>query len=367
MVIEDKILESKIINNKEDLSKLKVIEPNLAIENKIQTNWDKVAKPINGLGKFERIIAKIGAIQGSDKVNIDNKAIIVMCADNGIVEEGVSQSGQEVTSIVTSFMGRNQSSVGKMAAVNGVDIIPIDIGINSDEIFEGVLNYKISKGTRNFLKEPAMTEDEVIAAINIGINCVKECKIKGYAIIGTGEMGIGNTTTSSAVVAAVGEFPIDLVTGRGAGLSDEGLKRKYEVIENSINKYKLSSLDPFETLRCVGGLDIAGLVGVCIGGALYNVPIVLDGLIALAAGLTAEALVPGVKDYLLASHMGKEPAIGMICDKLTLSPIVMADMALGEGTGVVMLMGLLDIAMAVYSSDTTFDEMKIEQYERFES
>ena len=354
-----------ILNSKEDFKKIRIESPNEEIRSLVQRNWDNVAKPLNGLGKFETIICQIGAITETTDIDISKKAIIVMCADNGVVSEGISQSEQDVTSVVTEFLGVNQSSVCKMASVNGVKIIPIDIGINSDKNYKGVKNKKVIKGTRNFAEEPVMNEQEVLQAIKVGIDVVKDCKNEGYKLIGTGEMGIGNTTTSSAMTSVLADLPIVDVTGRGAGLSDEGLVRKYKVIEDAVKKYNLTLGDPFEVLRTVGGLDIAGLVGICIGGALYKVPIVLDGLITLVAGLTAEMLVPGTKKYFIASHIGKEPAIQHICNILSLDPVIYGNMALGEGTGTVMMMALLDVAFALYSSETTFKEMNIDKYERF--
>lgn len=358
----------------------------------VQNKWDMVAKPLNGLGRFEEIFDRIGAINGSTSFRIDNKAIIAMCADNGIVEEGVSQSGQEVTFTVASFMGRNQSSVGKMASVAGVDIIPIDIGINCEEEIPGVRNCKVAMGTKNFLKEAAMTAEEALKAIETGIELVRECKEKGYHILGTGEMGIGNTTTSSAIVAAILQCEVAEATGRGAGLDDEGLRRKIAVITQGIDKFEsfceLSEKKTakygerienpgddtrgyedrrrsFEILCRLGGLDIAGLVGVFIGGALYKVPIVLDGIISSVAALVAEEIVPGVRGYMIASHVSREPAANRIMERLELTPVIYGDLALGEGTGAVMMFSLLDVAFSLYESETTFDEMQIEKYERY--
>ncbi len=370
------------------LDQIKVKVPSAEIYAQIKKNWDNVAKPLDGLGEFEKILARIGAIGGSTQIDIGKKAIIAMCADNGVVEEGVSQSGQEVTAIVTSFMGQNQTSVGKMAVKAGTEVIPVDIGINGDQKFEGVLDCKVMKGTRNFLLEPAMTEEEAIQAIETGIRLVGECCKKGYRLLGTGEMGIGNTTTSSAVAAALLECPVEEVTGRGAGLSDEGLKRKIEVIRSGLKKYGLGIYREDESgeaagvhnpqeeaknrakmalraLYCVGGLDIAGLTGVYIGGAIYHIPVVMDGLISMSAALVAEQLIPGVKEYVIPSHIGKEPAAHRLAKELGIRPVIDAGLALGEGTGAVMMFALLDMALALYTDQTTFSDISVEQYERF--
>ncbi len=346
------------------LDKLSVHEPDKEIYRKVLKNWDEIAKPIDGLGKFETIIAQIGAILGTDNIDISKKAIIIMCADNGIVEENISQSSQEVTKAVAQQMAKGASSVGKMAAVIGADTIPIDIGINSKEQISGLINKKIRCGTRNFYKEEAMTQEEAIKAILTGVEIVKDCKQKGYNILAMGEMGIGNTSTSSAITAAILKCKAEEVTGRGAGLCDSKLQRKKQVITESIEKYRLYDAEPLTVLAAVGGLDIAGLTGVCIGGGMYNIPVVLDGVISMTAALLAEKLVSGTVKYLIPSHKGKEKAVRKLMNALNLEPVIDANMALGEGTGAVMMLSLLDMAMCVYRGNL-FSDINVKQYERY--
>ena len=181
---------------KAELDSIKILPLDNSWYRKVKEKLDGIAKPLDGLGKFEHLIAQIGAIEKTTKISIQKKAVLVMCADNGVVEEQVSQSGKEVTLAVAKAMGVNNSSVGKMAAVAGVDVIPVDIGIDTDEVIPGVLPRKVAKGTKNFAKEPAMTEEEVLKAIETGIQLVQQCHRDGYEILATGEMGIGNTTTS---------------------------------------------------------------------------------------------------------------------------------------------------------------------------
>lgn len=340
-------------------------KPDDKIKQRILRNWDKVAKPIDGLGKFEKLIAQIGAILGTENVEVSKKAVIIMCADNGIVEEGISQSGQEVTSIVAENMGKGQSSVGKMAEFVGADTIPVDIGINNEKMIEGIWNEKIRKGTRNFSIEPAMTEEEVLLAIETGIRIAGTCKEKGYRILATGEMGIGNTTTSSALAAVLLNCNVKEMTGRGAGLSNERLLHKQKVISDAIDKYELRDKDVMQVLQTVGGLDIAGLAGICIGGAIYHIPIVLDGVISMVSALVAEKLVPGVKEFLIPSHRGKEPAVKKLTEALGLEPVIDGAMALGEGTGAVMMFSLLEMALAVYRESSTFHDIQVDQYKRY--
>ncbi len=360
-------LEKSIWKGKtwEDIKKLKVEPPKETVRRQVLDNWDHIAKPLDGMGYFETLTAQIGAIQGTAEVDISKRAILILCSDNGIVEEGISQSGQEVTLAVMKNMAEGMSSVGKMAKAAHIDTIPVDIGVNSVQKVPGVWDRKLCLGTRNFKLEPAMTEEEAAAAVFTGIELVSLCKEKGYGILGAGEMGIGNTTTSSAVTASLLGCHEAEVTGRGAGLSDHKLCRKQQIIGEAIEKYDLKHAHAFRVLQTVGGLDIAGLAGVCIGGALYHIPIVLDGFITLAAALAAERMVPGVKQYLIPSHQGREPGAQKLLDTLGLVPVIHGAMALGEGTGAVMMIALLDLAHRIYEDGTTFSCMDMEPYERF--
>ncbi|MDK2788153.1 MAG: nicotinate-nucleotide--dimethylbenzimidazole phosphoribosyltransferase [Epulopiscium sp.] len=361
-----KSLEKPIWNSltREILEQIVITPPDEEVRKKVLKNWDAVAKPIDSMGRFETLTAQIGAILGTEQINIDKKAVVIMCADNGIVEEGVTLSGQEVTVGVAGLMAKKQSSVGRMADSIGADTIPVDLGINAKDPIPGLKNKKIRCGTRNFVKEPAMTEEEALRAIAAGVEMVYSCKEAGYKMLGTGELGMGNTTTSAAVAAALLQCEVSEVTGRGAGLSDTGFIRKQQVIKEAIEKYGLYHADPLKVLATVGGLDIAGLTGVCIGGALYHVPVVLDGVISMAAALLAERMVPGTKDYLLPSHKGKEPAIEMLIKELGIEPVIDGKLGLGEGTGAVMMFSLLDMALSVYHSSATFNDIQVEQHKR---
>lgn len=350
---------------KRELEEIKLTAPDAALYAAIQRNWDAVAKPLDSMGEFEPLLSRIGAILGDAALDIKKKAIVVMCADNGIVEEHISQSGQEVTAKVAASMGRRTSSVCRMAAAVGADVFPIDIGMSSEEVLPGVENRKVRSGTGNFLREAAMTEEETLCAIETGMQVAADLKRGGYKLIATGEMGIGNTTTSSAVAAALLSCDVEEITGRGAGLSDAGLSHKIEVIRQALRFHALEEHETLRILSMVGGLDIAGLTGVFIGGALYHVPIVIDGVISAVAALCAERLVPGAKEYVIPSHCSREPAAHRLLTELGVSPVIDAGLALGEGTGAVMMLGLLDIARTVYGERTTFADIDMEPYERF--
>ncbi len=350
----------------EELETYKIEPVSHEVYQAVKRNWDRVAKPLDGLGQFEELLAKIGAAHGSAALDISRKAVIVMCADHGIVAEHVSQSPQTVTAQVAECMGQNRTSVGKMAQKVGADVIVVDIGMNSDREFPGVINRKIRRGTGNFYKESAMSEQEALAALKTGIDLAASCRKQGFRLIGTGEMGIGNTAASSAVAAALLGCPAAEVTGKGAGLSEEGLKHKRRIIQEALTRYQFRKEETLRILATVGGLDIAGLAGVCIGGALNRLPVVLDGFISSVAALTAKRLLPGVEEYLIPSHKSREPAAERILKELGLSPVLDAGMALGEGTGAVMMFALLDMALALYEAPTTFSDMAVEPYRRFE-
>ncbi len=352
---------------KDELLNLKIEIPDPLIRAEAKKKWDALAKPIDGLGSFEDMICKISGILGCADFDLSEKGLIIMCADNGIVAEGVSQTGKEVTYEVASLMGSHKSSVGIMLKDYPAHIMTVDIGMDSDDTPEGVICRKVAKGTKNFLHEPAMTEEEALKAIEAGIECVRDFKEKGISIIATGEMGIGNTTTSSALLSILTGIEASKCTGRGAGLSNEGLSRKIEVIEKALSfHFPEGCTDAFDALCKVGGLDIAGLAGVFIGGAVYRIPIVIDGFISMVSAFIANRLVPGCRQYMIASHMGKETGMKILSEELDLDPVIFGRLALGEGTGAVMLYPLLDMAMNMYKSGTAFADTPIEEYERFE-
>ena len=331
-----------------------------------QRHWDGIAKPLRGLGRLEELITKIAGIQGKEDIRIGRRAVIVMCSDNGVAEEGVTQTDNQVTAIVTENFARGIASVNRMAEVAHADVIPVDIGVARDLTEAGVRNCKIAYGTRNFAKEPAMTECEMLQAIRTGMELVQECREQGYQLLATGEMGIGNTTTSSAVASVLLGLPAEQVTGKGAGLSAAGIQHKKEVIEQAIALHQPDPQDPLAVLACLGGFDIAGMTGIFLGGALYHVPVVIDGLISSVAALIAARICPNAVFYMLPSHMSNEPSSVMIMKELGLEPIIFGKLALGEGTGAVMLFPLLDMAHAVYLENSTFEHIHVEAYKDYE-
>ncbi len=356
---------------KRELYELKIAPPDEEAGKRVRRRWDGIAKPLDSLGRFEEMTVRIGAMTGDDELKLSKRTVVTFCADNGIVFSGVTQTGQEVTAAVAKSIAAGTASVSRMAEKAGAEVLAVDIGINSEESLPGVLDLRVRAGTENFLERPAMSEEECLKAVETGIDLMKSLRDKGVSIVASGEMGIGNTTTGSAVAAALLGVSPEAVTGRGAGLDEAGFKRKTEVIGQALKKYglhnesKSGKPDPLMVLSSVGGLDIAGMAGLFIGGALYRLPVIIDGLISAAAALAAERLVPGSRDYMVPSHLGKEKACALLLSELCLSPVIDASLALGEGTGAVMLLPLLDMALSVYHGGTTFDSLSLTPYERF--
>lgn len=354
---------------KQELFAIKIEKPDESFYRMAKQKWEDLAKPIDGLGTLEELICRIASIQKNAELNL-KKALLIFCADNGVVEEGVTQTDKSVTRQVAALMGKGKSSVGVMLRDYATDVFAVDIGIDCAEKIPGILDAKVRRGTGNIAVEPAMTSEECLQAIETGIGLMKELKDKGYGIVATGEMGIGNTTTSTAVLAALLLEDPKRITGRGAGLSDAGLQKKIETIEKALRVHGLEQLteptpeDALHVLTCVGGLDLAGLTGAFIGAAICKMPVVTDGLISVTAAYLAELIVPGCKAYMLSSHSGREKGCAPVLQKLGLKAILDADLALGEGTGAVLLFPLLDLAASLYENGTRFSDTAIAAYER---
>lgn len=359
---------------KQKLFDIQITGINNDIYRQTKEMWDHLSKPLDGMGEFEEIICQIAAIQNNSMPNIENRVLIVYCADNGIVSRNITQSGQDVTYKVALALGEGKSTACCLAKNNNTKVLPVDIGINSEKPIDGVLSEKISLGTKDFLVEPAMTEKQFLAAVETGIHIVEKQVKQGYRLIATGEMGIGNTTTSTAILSALLSLESDDIVGRGAGLDDTRLAAKKAVVKTGMKKYQgifSNAADErercFEIARCLGGYDIAAMCGTFIGGAIYKVPVIIDGLISAVAALIAEILVPNVKAYMIASHSGKEKGTGIVLEKLQKNPFINGNMALGEGTGAILMISLLDHALYLYQHGIRFYDAGIQDYERFDA
>ena len=343
---------------------LKQIEPeDAATREAAHRHWNSCAKPLGGLGMLETALEDIAALTGSADIDIRERAVLVLCADNGVVCQGVTQSPSSVTAIVTENLAARRTSVCHMARVANCRVVPVDMGVLDFPGVPGVLSRRIGNGTADISVGPAMTRTQAEQAVLTGIELVREQAEQGTRLLATGEMGIGNTTTSSAVASVLLERPVEEMTGRGAGLSNEGLTRKIAVIRQALACNQPDRDDILDILCKVGGFDIAGMCGIFLGGALYRVPVLIDGFISAVAALCALRLCPAAGKAMLASHVSAEPAGHLVLEALGKQPLITAGMHLGEGTGAVAAMPLLDMACAVYHGCYTFDDGGIEAYQ----
>ena len=325
----------------------KIRSLNIEVTTKAKNILDKKMKPIGSLGKLEELAIQISGTTGSLDNTISKKLHLVASADNGIVEEGVSSCPVEYTKIVSEAMLSKIAAIGILCDTLDVDFKLVDIGIagNIDREYPNLYRKKIKMGTNNFVYEPAMTNDECIKAIEVGISIVEENL--DYDIFSNGEMGIGNTTTSSAILYALTGENLDLIVGRGGGLSDQGLIKKKKIIKEAIEKYNLFENDPIEILRCVGGLDIACMVGFYLGCAANSKPILIDGFISSVAALLAQKINPETVDYMIATHKSEEPGMAIISKNLGRKTFLDMNMRLGEGTGAVLAYPVITSALEV--------------------
>ena len=322
--------------------------------------WDAVAKPLGALGRFEETLARIAAIQGTADIALTPRCALVFCADHGVVAQGVSQSGSEVTALVAQSIVRGASNINLMAAAAQADVFAVDMGMLSP--VPGTLDRRQGCGTADFSKGPAMSRAQAENAVQAGVDLVGRMKDQGYRLVATGEMGIGNTTAAAALACALLNLSPAETAGRGAGLSDDGLRRKIRVIQRALEMNRPDENDPMDILSRLGGFEIAGMAGAFLGGAVHGVPIVMDGLISSAAALLAARICPETRQFILPSHMSRSPGAKALMNALRLRPVIDAGMALGEGTGAVMLFSLLDMAHRVYSGTHTFDSLGMDAY-----
>lgn len=325
-------------------------------------HWDGLAKPLGSLGLLEKDIVRIAALTGKEEVSLEEAALLVFCADNGVVAQGVSQSDHSVTTAVAKALGEGRSTVNYMAKAAGCQVIPVNVGMKEGEGLPGVRQHCIRQQSGDISLGEAMSRKECEKAILLGAQLVREEKEKGAEILLLGEMGIGNTTSSAAVTAALLQKNVETVCGRGAGLSDQGLKKKKEVVRKALEINRPDPEDAIDILAKVGGFDLAALTGACLGGAYYQIPIMLDGLITCASALCALRLAPHCKKALLASHRSSEPAAALLLEALDLEAPIRAGLHLGEGTGAVLGLQLLRDVLAVYHSGHTFGHLGIEAY-----
>lgn len=346
--------------------------------------WDRIQHPLHGLGLLEDALVQIASLTRNADICLDKKAVVVFCSDNGVTAEGVTQADSSVTGVVARLLVRGTAPVCRMADTAGADVIPVDMGIRDFTKTQGVLDRRIGNGTADILHGPAMTYEEAQRAISTGIDLAGELKRKGYRILAVGEMGIGNTTTASACASVLLRQDPVRMTGRGAGLSKQGYQHKVEVIREAIRingldwkKRRLpgeghpdragdetagEGADAALVLSRVGGFDLLGMCGMFLGGSIHRIPLLIDGFASSVAALAAVMICPDCADAMLASHLSSEPAGSLILEALGKEPLITGKLHLGEGTGAVLAMPMLDMALAVYRDAVTFEEGGVEAY-----
>lgn len=322
-----------------------------------RAHLDTLTKPLGSLGTLEDLAAQMMSIRQDDFAEPLRKAVYVFAADHGITAEGVSAYPSEVTrQMVLNFLAQG-AAINVLAKMHRVEMSVVDVGVDAD--FDGVvglLHRKVRRGSRNMLHEPAMSDEELAQALELGIELAEDAKTNGQNLLAVGEMGIGNTTAASAITSALTRVPVALVTGNGTGLNAAAHAHKSEVIEAVVQRYFQANTapDPLEVLRCVGGLEIAAMTGFILGAARQGIAVVADGFISTAAAAVASSIEPRVRGYLFAGHQSEEPGHHVLLEYIGLKPILSLNMRLGEGTGAVLAMPIIESAMGLYNQMATF-------------
>lgn len=316
---------------------------------------DFKTKPRRSLGRLEDLACQIAAIRGTSELPLPRKAIVVMGADHGVVEEGVSAYPQEVTAQMLLNFARGGAAINVLARHADARVVVVDMGAKEPlPPTPEVRSERIGPGTRNFTRGPAMTREQAEKAVEVGIRIAEELVGDGVTLLGIGDMGIGNTTASSALSAVFTGAPTEEVTGRGTGIDDAGWRRKVDAIQRGLQVNRPDPADAIDALAKVGGFEIAGLCGVVLGGAAARVPVVMDGFIASTAALCAVHIAPHAAGYLVASHRSVETGHRLVLQAIGAKPLLDLDMRLGEGTGAALAMGLVDASLRILHEMATF-------------
>jgi nicotinate-nucleotide--dimethylbenzimidazole phosphoribosyltransferase len=323
---------------------------------------DALTKPPGSLGRLEELSIQLAGIQGEAEPQIKDKAIITMAGDHGVVAEKIGNWPQEVTAqMVHNFLGGG-AGINVLARQIGARVVVVDMGVATElEPHPQLLSRKIAPGTKNIALGPAMSREQAIKTLETGIEIVTSEVSRGLDIVGTGDMGIGNTTASSAICAVMTKRPVAEVTGRGTGITDEQLAHKIEVVKSALAVNRPDPSDPIDVLAKVGGFEIGGLSGVMLGAAAHRLPVVIDGFISGAAALIATALSPGLKDYLIAAHVSAETGHRLLLEHLGLTPLLDLGMRLGEGTGAALGIFLAEAATRILAEMATFPEAGVSE------
>jgi nicotinate-nucleotide--dimethylbenzimidazole phosphoribosyltransferase len=353
-------ISSKIVDYKVTLT---IESPSQQWLAKARARLDQLTKPLGSLGRLEDLAAQMVSIREETFADPMRKAVYVFAADHGVTAEGVSAYPSEVTrQMVLNFLAHG-AAINVLAKAHQVEMNVVDVGVDADfDHTDGLLHRKVRRGTRNMMREPAMSEDELTKALDVGLQLADDAKAKGYNLVAVGEMGIGNTTAASAITSALTGESVNRITGKGTGLSSEALKRKCLVIEAVLAKHFVNlPPNPLDVLRCVGGLEIAAITGFILGAARHRIAVVVDGFISTAAAAIAFAIAPQVSGYLFAGHQSEEPGHQVLLAYIGLKPILALNMRLGEGTGAVLAMPILESALCLYNQMATFESAGVSE------
>lgn len=331
-----------------------IAPPDKSAEAAALAHLNQLTKPPGSLGKLEALAAKLAGVSGKVMSSYPERAVVVMAGDHGVCEEGISAFPSEVTAQMVSNFLNGGAAVNVLARQADAEVLCVDIGVRTDLQHPGLISKKIRYGTANMVKEPAMTREEAEAAVMAGAEVVRSAFSRGVRLFVTGEMGIGNTTASAAVMSGLTGISTRESVGRGTGIDDDGLRLKIITVDRALELHKPSASDPLDVLSKVGGLEIAGLTGVILAAAALRCPVIIDGFISSAAALAAAKLAPDAVHYMIASHVSQEPGHVHLLKELGLEPMLHLDMRLGEGTGGVLAIHLVDAACKVMAEMATF-------------
>jgi nicotinate-nucleotide--dimethylbenzimidazole phosphoribosyltransferase len=342
------------------LTRIRPVDPALLAS--AQALLDNKTKPLGSLGRIEEFARRYAAIQGSLKPALGRKVIYTFAGDHGVAAEGVSAFPQEVTpQMVLNFLNGG-AGVNVLARHAGAEVRVVDMGVNFDfGAIEGLIDRKVARGTQNLAKGPAMSRAEAVQAVEAGIAIALDAKAEGITLLGTGDMGIANTTPSSAIIAAISGKSIRVLTHRGTGINDEGLERKIRAIEQGLALNCPDPHDPLDVLAKVGGFEIAGIAGLVLGAAAAGIPVVVDGFISTAGALIASELHPSVSEYIFAAHQSVEIGHTAMLERIGAAPILDLQLRLGEGTGAALAMTLIEAGVKVLNEMASFADAGVSE------
>jgi len=342
---------------------LETIRPlDCTLETKVRAHIDDLTKPQGSLGRLEELALQVCLIQGTHQPRLGKKRICCLAGDHGVAAEGVSAFPQEVTPQMVNNMLAGGAAINVLTRHAGAELVVADLGVAAPlGNLPGLLSRRIRGGTDNIATGPAMTREEAVSALTAGIELAGAAAAEGVTLLGTGDMGIANTTPATALLAAYLGCPVEAITGRGTGIDDQRLAHKIEVIKRALAVNRDQLADPLGTLAALGGFEIAGIAGLCLGGAAHRLPVVVDGFISTAGAVAACALCPAVREYLIFSHLSQERGHRVIMEKLGARPVLDLDMRLGEGTGAALAMSIIEAALKIYNQMATFSGAGVSQ------